>query len=99
MKNPFDWQDRTAQEAGKTVFLQFCQGCHGAGGNLQSGADFTSAVVHQRLGAAPDYFLWRVSEGKPMTRGFSMPPFKDTLSIEQRWQVITHLWALGAERR
>lgn len=97
--NPFPWADAAAQSAGKAIFLKLCQGCHGAAGGLQSTANFPSAEFHLRLGTEPDYFFWRVSEGKPVARGFSMPSFKTLLSEVERWQVLTFLYSLGTPSR
>ncbi|OGO31257.1 MAG: hypothetical protein A2Z29_09495 [Chloroflexi bacterium RBG_16_56_11] len=92
MKNPFDWDDAIAQDAGKTVYQQQCSGCHGTtGGNLPA-FDFSKPAFSQELEAQPDFFFWVVSEGR-LTQG--MPGYKSSLSAEQLWQTLTYMWTLG----
>ncbi|MFH0942261.1 MAG: c-type cytochrome [Chloroflexota bacterium] len=91
-KNPFPWDDVSAQKAGKDIYQRSCLGCHGTGGAGVAGADFSSVALHEKMAQEPDYFLWRLSEGL-ITRG--MPPYKSSLSEEKRWQVLTYLWSLG----
>ncbi len=93
LKNPFPWSDASAQEAGKGLYQRSCLGCHGANGGNIAGADFSAAHFPQSLEERPDFYFWVLSEGK-LDKG--MPPYKSSLSEEQRWQVLTHLWSLGA---
>ncbi|MDP3879720.1 MAG: c-type cytochrome [Dehalococcoidales bacterium] len=93
MENPFPWDDAAVQEAGKTVYQGSCLGCHGIdGGNLAS-ADFSTEEYRNALEERPDHAFWILSEGET---GKGMPPFKSSLSEEQRWQILTYLWSLGA---
>ncbi len=93
LQNPFPWNDTSAQEAGKGLYQQSCLGCHGAQGKNIAGADFSTADFTQSLEERADLHFWILSEGR-LDRG--MPPFKSSLSEEQRWQVLTYLWSLGA---
>ncbi len=92
LKNPFQWSDSSAQEAGKGVYLSSCQGCHGATGSNIAGADFSASDFPHDLENRPDFYFWIVSEGTD----YGMPSFKSALAEEQRWQVLTYLWSLGA---
>lgn len=92
LKNPFPWDDASAQAAGKQVYQQYCLGCHGITGSGHPRADFSTQDYPQRLEATPDLYYWILTEGK-MEQG--MPPFKSSLSDEQRWQSLTYIWSLG----
>ncbi len=92
LKNPFPWSDASAQEAGKKLYQQSCQACHGINGGNIAGADFSNVDFPQSLEEKADFYFWTLSEGR-LAKG--MPPFKSSLSEEQRWQVLTHLWSLG----
>lgn len=101
VKDPFTVQDAAAVSAGQAIYTQ-CLACHGEKGDGKGPAasalnpppaDFTSAAVKQKFTTAQDELFWRVSEGKA---GTSMPPFKTALTEQQRWQVITYEWKLGA---
>ena len=92
-RNPSPWGDGQAVAAGRTLYQQRCQACHGPQGNAQAPrADFSLPAFPPKLEASPDYYLWAVSEGRP---GTIMPPFKGALSEEQRWQVLTFLGTLA----
>ncbi len=92
LKNPFPWSDASVQEAGEGLYQTSCLGCHGADGNNIAGADFSAAGFSQSLEERPDFYFWLMSEGR-LDKG--MPPFKSSLSEEQRWQVLTYLWSLS----
>ncbi|MBI2861082.1 MAG: c-type cytochrome [Chloroflexi bacterium] len=93
MKNPFPWDDAGAQQAGKAQYQKSCAGCHGPTGGSIKTADFSAASFPAKLEAKPDLYFWLLSEGR-MTSG--MPPFKSSLSEEQRWQVISYLHTLNS---
>ena len=92
IKNPFAWDDTSAQESGKKLYQQSCLGCHGANGDNIAGADFSAVEFPQNLEEVPDFYFWILSEGR-LDKG--MPPYKSSLSEEQRWQVLTYLRSLG----
>jgi mono/diheme cytochrome c family protein len=94
LKNPFPWSDASAQEAGKGLYQSSCLGCHGADGGNIAGADFSAADFPQRLEERPAFYFWTLSEGR-LNKG--MPPFKSSLSEQQRWQALTYLRSLGTE--
>jgi mono/diheme cytochrome c family protein len=91
--NPFAWDDPSAVAAGKSVYQQSCLGCHGPAGQGVPTAKFGDRVFADGLEAKPDVDFWILSEGR-LAQG--MPPFKATLSEQQRWQVLTYVRSLGA---
>ncbi len=93
LQNLFPWNDTSAQEAGKGLYQQSCLGCHGVQGKNIAGANFSTADFPQNLEERPDFYFWVLSEGR-LDKG--MPPFKSSLSEEQRWQILTYLRSLGA---
>ncbi len=93
LENPFSWSDASAQEWGKGTYQRSCLGCHGVDGGSIAESDFSAADYPQMLEESPDFLFWILSEGR-LDRG--MPPYKSSLSEEQRWQVLTYLWSLGA---
>jgi mono/diheme cytochrome c family protein len=87
-KNPFAG-DVAAVEAGRTLFQQTCQGCHGAeargdrapslaSGSFPHGADDGQIFLNIRAGI----------------RGTQMPSFA-RLSSDQIWQLVTYLRSLA----
>ncbi|OGO22869.1 MAG: hypothetical protein A2144_02480 [Chloroflexi bacterium RBG_16_50_9] len=92
LKNPFPWDDASAQSAGKAVYQNSCVGCHGTNGANFPAADFSAPGFSQGLEERPDLYFWWLSEGK-LNKG--MPAYKSSLSEEQRWQVLTYLRSLG----
>ncbi len=93
LNNPFPWGDASAQEAGEGLYQQYCLGCHGVKGDNIARADFSAVDYPKSLEERADLYFWILSEGM-LNKG--MPPFKSSLSDEQRWQVLTYLWSLGA---
>ncbi|MFH1647912.1 MAG: c-type cytochrome [Chloroflexota bacterium] len=91
-KNPFPWDDASAQGAGKDIFRRSCQGCHGPAGAGIAAADFSTGDFSQKLETQPDFYYWKLSEGE-LRKG--MPPFKSSLSDDERWQVLTYLRVIG----
>lgn len=94
LENPFSWEDTSARDAGQAIYQRTCMGCHGADGSNIAGADFSTLDFAQSLEESPDFPFWILSEGR---LDIGMPPFKFSLSEEQRWQVLTHIRSLGAE--
>ncbi len=92
-ENPFAWDEETAISAGQEIYKKSCLGCHGIAGDNLAGADFSDADYARQLKGRPDFSFWIISEGA-LERG--MPPFKSSLSGEERWQLITYLPALAA---
>jgi mono/diheme cytochrome c family protein len=90
--NPFEWSDAQAIAAGQTIYQRECSECHGedGSGEIPQARDFTNPAVRARLLENPGEHLCVVTEG--FNR---MPDFKDTLSEEEMWQVLTFIAALG----
>ncbi len=94
LKNPFPWGDTLAQKAGEKLYQQSCLGCHGTKGDSLAGFNFSATDYPRSLEEQPDFAFWILSEGR-LAKG--MPPFKSSLSDEQRWQVLTYVWSLGKQ--
>lgn len=71
-----------------------CARCHGSDGKptkLGKGApDLSDPAVSKKH--SDTHWFWRISEKKA---GTTMPSYKDKLTEEQRWQVITYLRTLA----
>jgi mono/diheme cytochrome c family protein len=93
-ENPFSWDDESAISAGQELYKNSCLGCHGADGSNLSDYDFSAAGFTKLLEQKVDFYFWVVSEGR-LEKG--MPPYKSSLSEEQRWQVLTYLHTLAEE--
>jgi mono/diheme cytochrome c family protein len=92
--NPFEWSDAQAISAGETIYQRECSECHGEDGTgeIPRAPDFTNPVVRGGLLENPGERLCIV------TQGFDrMPDFKDTLSEEEIWQVLTFIATLGEQ--
>jgi glucose/arabinose dehydrogenase/cytochrome c5 len=91
MQNPLQ-NLLVAQEKGKELYQNYCMQCHGAtglgdgaAGNAggQKPANFHDDRFHkQRQGA----IFWKITNGKGI-----MPSFKDVLTEEQRWQLVSYI--------
>ena len=90
--NPFDWDDDSTITAGKAIFSQGCIVCHNVDGSgAMSGApDLTTAEFQGKLRSASGESLCITAEG----RG-AMPGWKETLTTEKIWQVLTYIASLG----
>jgi len=90
--NPFSWDDVSAIQAGRTIYEQSCGMCHGADGSgaFPNTPDFTNSDVITDLRTNSGRALCIVAEGSQ-----SMPGWKETLSTEQIWQVLTYMGSLG----
>lgn len=92
IKNPFEWDDSSAQKAGEDIYRKACLGCHGADGSNLAAYNFSDADFAQGLEDRPDFYFWVLSEGRPEK---GMPAYISSFSEEQRWQVITYLRSQG----
>jgi mono/diheme cytochrome c family protein len=90
--NPFSWDDTAAIESGHAIYVKSCAACHAldGSGSLPGAPDFSSPGFPQELMADPGEHLCTVAEGRGV-----MPPWKDSLTVEQMWQVLTYLSTLG----
>ncbi|RDC62776.1 c-type cytochrome [Adhaeribacter pallidiroseus] len=95
IKNPYPVEPLTLTQ-GEELFVMYCSPCHGengygdgaAGGAMGiKPANFHAPVVQKQSDGA---LFWKLAEG----RG-NMPPFKESLSEEQRWQLVAYLRKLG----
>lgn len=90
--NPLAWDDAVAIAAGQTIYGQACAMCHGTNGSgaLPGAPNFTTAQTQSALRAQSGEFLCVVAEGRK-----DMPGWKETLTIQQIWQVLTYMATLG----
>lgn len=85
------WADMQSVENGKIIFERYCASCHGTrgdGSGLPGAMDFTN-LSNMVSSGQPSVFFDSVSSGVPNT---AMPPFKDTLSEEERWDAVKYVW-------
>src|SRR4051812_21178714 len=82
----------TAEQKGQELYNIYCWSCHGKGG-------YGDGAAGKALGQKPANFhdervkketdgalFWKIANG----RG-NMPPFRDVLSEEQRWQLVSYI--------
>ena len=91
MKNPFAG-DAVAATKGKVMFNQMCSICHGIKGNGKGAAgvslnpkpaNFLSIRVKDESDGA---IFWKLTNGNP-----PMASYKDMLTENQRWQLVTYI--------
>lgn len=81
-------------QAGKEIYIDKCQECHGCAGNGLGTYAGTLSVTPADFKQEPfrsmpdDQWFWHVSEGVP---GTVMPPWKESLNEDERWQVIRYI--------
>jgi mono/diheme cytochrome c family protein len=90
--NPYAWDDATAIAAGEATYGSSCAMCHGSdgAGSISSAPDFTVPEFQSGLRSDSGQFLCVVAQGEG-----AMPGWKETLSIEEMWQVLTYIGSLG----
>jgi mono/diheme cytochrome c family protein len=86
-----------AATAGAVVFKTNCEQCHGPQGHGDGPAGAALDPQPKNLAelqttAGDDYLFWRINTGK---EGTSMVAWKDTLTEEQIWQVISFIRTLS----
>ena len=96
--NPFA-PTHSVVQAGGTLYQQQCAVCHGAEGmgdgeaaNSVNPSPALLAYMIQRPQSVDEYLMWTISEGGKAF-GTAMPVFKDTLSEEEIWKIITFMRA------
>jgi mono/diheme cytochrome c family protein len=98
LENPFAG-DHEAAEAGAEIYEINCASCHGpeglGDGPAAEGLDpkpASLADAHLMEDMSDGALFWRVSEGGTFAPfNSAMPPWKDVLSEDERWQVITFI--------
>jgi cytochrome c oxidase cbb3-type subunit II len=94
--NPQGWDTWTATnlQDGKIIFIDRCQVCHGCSGNGLGVYAGTKVITPADFKQEPfrsmpdDQWFWHVSEG---IQGSVMPPWRETLTETQRWEVIRYI--------
>jgi mono/diheme cytochrome c family protein len=86
-------------DLGRTLYGANCAACHdptGMGGGDAGNALYPSPALLAELVRSPQgvdaYLLWAISEGGGPF-GTKMPAFKDRLSEDQIWQIVTYMRA------
>lgn len=94
IQNPFQVTDSFIEE-GRAIYERegLCVGCHG----LEGEEPFYHSIKHHADRHTYGDYLWIVTYGLENT---PMPPFNQTLTLEERWKVVTYLkkrlaWGLG----
>ena len=97
-RNPMTGTPDTLR-AGGALYAERCASCHDASGMGKGDAGnalYPSPALLAHLLRMPqavdEYLLWAIAEGgQPF--GTAMPAFKDALTREQIWQIITYMRA------
>jgi mono/diheme cytochrome c family protein len=100
-KNPFSG-DAKAIATGKELYGKTCQKCHGPGG-LGDGPDADpdammdmDLTVARRAARNPDgVVFYKVWNGRKKPK---MPAFKDELTKDQAWQIVSYVQTLRAKQ-
>jgi len=92
--------DDVSLQRGGEIYATHCASCHGDGGmgDGPSGATLDpapAAVAHSSQMMGDDYLFWRISEGG-VPFSTAMPAWKDVLEVEERWDVVNYMRALGS---
>jgi len=93
------WEASHLQE-GKELYVSHCLTCHGCAGNGLGHYSGTKVVTPANFKEEPfrsmpdEQWFWHVSEGIP---GSVMPPWKASLSKEDRWKVIRYIRQIFAD--
>jgi mono/diheme cytochrome c family protein len=98
LTNPFAG-DHEAAEAGAEIYEVNCASCHGPEGKGDGPAaaeldpqPASLADAHLMEDMSDGALFWRVSEGGMMEPfNSAMPAWKDTLSEDEIWQVVTYI--------
>ena len=95
------WTDPKMIARGKEIYTTMCAVCHGDSGDGKGPAGLALPLkpssFRDRAGVAEmrdNYWFWRISEGGQVepfkSKGSAMPPWKGTLSVEDRWSVMAY---------
>lgn len=94
LTNPLQNNEEVAR-SGKKLFSKNCVVCHGEEGKGNGMAAISlhphpTNLVSQKVEAQSDgAIFWKISEGRS-----PMPGYKQTLSEEQRWQLVSYIRTL-----
>lgn len=97
LKSPFAF-DLVSEEKGRTLYNLYCRSCHGENGlgDGAAGKDLLAkpSNFHQRRvkSQSDGILFWKLSHGNK-----SMPSFKDVLTDEQRWQLVSYIRKLPSQ--
>lgn len=83
LQNPFQVDD-TFIEGGRVIYQRLCTGCHGPAGE----EPFYHSIKHHADRHTNGDYLWIVTYGIEDT---NMPSFNTTLTLEERWEVVTYI--------
>ncbi len=95
LRNPLKGNEK-ATLAGKKLYAQYCAICHGNKGKGDGAAgmalkprpaNLTSPVVQKQTDGA---IYWKITYGNP-----PMAAYKETLTEEQRWQLVNFIRTLA----
>ncbi|MHB9032210.1 MAG: c-type cytochrome [Anaerolineae bacterium] len=95
----WDYWTQSGLKEGKEIFSGRCLVCHGDSGNGLGTYAGTLTVTPVNFKAEPfnnmpeDEFFWHISEG---VQGTVMPPWKESLTEEERWKVTRYVIAIYA---
>lgn len=95
------WTDTKMIARGKEIYTTTCAVCHGDTGDGKGPAGAALPLkpsdFRDKAGVAEmrdNYWFWRISEGGQVepfkSKGSAMPPWKGTLSVEDRWAVMAY---------
>jgi len=97
-ENPFE-SSADAVNEGRGLYATHCELCHGSEGlgdgeiaNSLSPSPALLAYLVQRPMAVDEFLLWSISEGGQAFES-SMPAFKETLSRDEIWKIVTFMRA------
>lgn len=99
LKNPVAENDGALKEA-KKLYITYCSPCHGNSGKgdgiaaaalSPKPADHTSIVVQKETDGS---LYWKMTEGRA-----NMPPYKQTLSENQRWGLVNYIRTLAKHKQ
>ncbi len=98
IKSPLQMNADETIKFGKTVYLTYCAQCHGKNydGNGTVGQSFhplPSDLRSKKVQTQSEGTLFQeISYGQP---GGRQPALATTVSVQERWQVISHIKSLG----
>jgi mono/diheme cytochrome c family protein len=107
LTNPFAGNPEAVAAGQQVFFDNDCQECHGP--NLQGDGEFSSGLRPKPVNLTDPalmnlpfitdaYLFWRVSEGgRNAPFQSAMPAWKEMLTEEERWQVVTFIRSQTAE--